>query len=170
MLQSGVITKMSSSIKVFTPPNRDFPDIKPSDELNDVLLGVFRLKQRKDKAPNNNEIMAHKGFFANEIPPSGPDETCYTCPEGKRAFFVSFVMNFYNTTGALGYVGCNVVQGGANLPEFIAIISKTLNETKVINYSPPMSLVLDAGESIRLFGSSSGDTYLSGFYYEIDAL
>lgn len=138
------------------------PTYVPNEPVffNDVLLGLARLKKRKDNAPEQDVLLAQKFKIESSLVDYNNNTTAFTCPAGKRAYLVCLNIADWHG-GASGYNFTEVDIGVGQ----INISSYTQNTTQNIIIQPAQGIVLDAGESIKIYTDALSKCQITGFGY-----
>jgi hypothetical protein len=156
------------SDKAFKSPSRvgKAPEYIPQTPtyFDNVLLGLAQIKKRKDKAPEQDILIAER--FIIDSQSLGGNEQAFTCPAGKRAYISVLTMNAYHieANGLKEHVLKFTKKDGTK--DIIAKINLYYQfDTQVIVLSPPNGLVLEEGEGLEINPDGNNHIYLNGFGY-----
>ena len=151
---------------VFKSPNPIYSP-KPSDYIQpnpvlyyDVLLGLSRIPKRKDKAPEQDTIVAQR-FSFNASCPTSDDQVVYTCPKGYRAYLNVLVINSHHT----GVAGADTITLEVGNEDYAHLMTYAQNEVENMVITPAQGTVLNEGETIHVYTDSKAVAYVNGQGY-----
>ena len=144
---------------IYKPKPSDY--IQPNPVLYyDVLLGLSRIPKRKDKAAEQDTIIAER-FSFNASCPTNDDQIVYTCPKGYRAYLNVLVCNVYHS----GVAGTDTVEIEVGDDPYAHIMTYAQNQIENIIITPAQGTVLNEGETIHVYTDGKAVAYLNGQGY-----
>lgn len=148
-----------SPTPIYSPKTTDFIPNNPI-LYYDVLLGLSRIPKRKDKAPEQDTIVAQR-FSFNASCPTTDDQVVYTCPKGYRAYLNVLVCNVYHS----GVAGTDTTEIEVGNSSYAHIMTYAQNQIENVVITPAQGTVLNEGETIHVYTDSKAVAYVNGQGY-----